>query len=158
MGTDPINFLKWYRMVLETTSATVKQNAGHKFFKTPLWKLQNWTSTDKRSQVITENSRLQKEQHMDSFHRKMLSPSFSSQRNVALPFSKNSSNRSFSRPEPSLVPLLYYSSLPLQRSQNIKEMWLFTSPETRHQDCSYAFRHYSSCGITTKKSFPNYYS
>ena len=28
----------------------------------PLWKLQNWTSIYKRSQVITENSRLQKEQ------------------------------------------------------------------------------------------------
>ena len=28
MGTDPINLLKWYKMVLETTSATVKQNAG----------------------------------------------------------------------------------------------------------------------------------
>ena len=27
IGTDPINLLKWYKMVLETTSATVKQNA-----------------------------------------------------------------------------------------------------------------------------------
>ena len=67
MCTDPINLSKWYKMVLEKTSATVKQNAGQKVFKTPLWKLQNWTSADKRSQVITENSQLQKEQHMDSF-------------------------------------------------------------------------------------------
>ena len=36
MGIDPINLLKWYKMVLETTSATVKHNAGQKFFKTPL--------------------------------------------------------------------------------------------------------------------------
>ena len=36
MGTNPINLLKWYKMVLETTSATVKQNAGQKVFKTPL--------------------------------------------------------------------------------------------------------------------------
>ena len=26
MGTDPINLLKWYKMFLETTSATIKQN------------------------------------------------------------------------------------------------------------------------------------
>ena len=56
------------------------------------------------------------------------------------------------------TPLFYYSSLPLQRSQNIKEMRLFTSHETWHQDCSYAFRWYSSYGITAKKALPNYYS
>ena len=36
MGTDPINLLKWYKNGSRTTSATVKQNAGQKFFKTPL--------------------------------------------------------------------------------------------------------------------------
>ena len=27
MGNDPINLLKWYKMVLETTSVNIKQNA-----------------------------------------------------------------------------------------------------------------------------------
>ena len=36
IGTNPINLLKWYKNGFGTTSATVKQNAGHKFFKTPL--------------------------------------------------------------------------------------------------------------------------
>ena len=36
MGIDLINLLKWYKMVLETTSATVKQNSGQKVFNTPL--------------------------------------------------------------------------------------------------------------------------
>ena len=40
MGTDPINLLKWYKMVLETTSATVNRML-HKVFKTFLWKLQS---------------------------------------------------------------------------------------------------------------------
>ena len=43
-------------------------------------------------------------------------------------------------------------------AQNTKEMRLFTSHETRHQDYSYAFHHYSSCGITAKKALPNCYS
>ena len=40
MGTDPINLLKWYKMVMETTSATVNRML-YKFFKTFLWKLQS---------------------------------------------------------------------------------------------------------------------
>ena len=36
IGTDPINLLKWYKNGSGTTSATVKQNAGQKVFKTPL--------------------------------------------------------------------------------------------------------------------------
>ena len=41
MGTDPINFfLKWYKMVLETTSATVNKML-YKIFKTFLSKLQS---------------------------------------------------------------------------------------------------------------------
>ena len=30
MGTDPINLLKWYKMVLETTSATVNRMLDRK--------------------------------------------------------------------------------------------------------------------------------
>ena len=39
-------------------------------------------------------------------------------------------------------------------AKKIKEMRLFTFQETWHQGCSYAFRHYSSCSITAKKSLP----
>ena len=35
MGTDPINLLKWYKMVLETTSATVNR-VLYKVLKTSL--------------------------------------------------------------------------------------------------------------------------
>ena len=35
MGTDPINLLKWYKMVLESTSATVTRML-YKVFKTSL--------------------------------------------------------------------------------------------------------------------------
>ena len=39
MGTDPINLLKWYKMVLESTSATANR-MPYKVFKTSLWNLQ----------------------------------------------------------------------------------------------------------------------
>ena len=39
MGTDPINLLKWYKMVLESTSATANRIL-YKVFKTSLWNLQ----------------------------------------------------------------------------------------------------------------------
>ena len=39
MGTDPINLLKWYKMVLESTSATANRML-YKVFKNSLWNLQ----------------------------------------------------------------------------------------------------------------------
>ena len=51
IGTDPINGFKWYKMVLETTSTTVKQNAGHKVFKTPLCEITIWSSKDKEPKM-----------------------------------------------------------------------------------------------------------
>ena len=47
IGTDPINLLKWYKKDGSgTTSATVKQNVGHKVFKTPLCGITIWSSND----------------------------------------------------------------------------------------------------------------
>ena len=147
MGTDPINGFKWYKMVLETTSATIKQNVGQKVFKTPLWKLQNWTSADKIIQVITENSQLQKEQHMDSFTAACSLQASHHRENVALCSQWTAS--------PSLNELLSFIThlCRYKWAQTFKEMWLFTS-WNHFLGCSYAFWRYSSCGITAKKILP----
>ena len=50
--------------------------------------------------------------------------------------------------------LLYYSYLPLQRSQNAQRNATVHLPGKPHQGYSYAFRRYSSCGITAKKNLP----
>ena len=62
MGTDPINLLKWYKMVLESTSA-IGNRMMYKFFKTSLLEI---TISLRKQRKIKYNKecRLQKKQHL----------------------------------------------------------------------------------------------
>ena len=50
---EPIQLmaLKWYKWVLASTSATVKENTRQKVFKTPLCEITIWSSKDKEPKM-----------------------------------------------------------------------------------------------------------
>ena len=63
MGTNPINLLKWYKMVLESTSA-IANRMLYKVFKTSLWNLQIGFQKQRKAKQrkqLTFNSK----QHLD---------------------------------------------------------------------------------------------
>ena len=63
MGTDPINLLKWYKMVLESTSATANRML-YKVFKTSLWNLQIGFQKQRKSKY-RKQSTFNYKQHLD---------------------------------------------------------------------------------------------
>ena len=63
MGTDPINLLKWYKMVLESTSATANRIL-YKVFKTSLWNLQIGFQKQRKAKQ-RKQSTFNYKQHLD---------------------------------------------------------------------------------------------